>query len=476
MLSSTEKTAIFSKSLALIEKTLARVEQIDKTLFPTRTTEDVQQLLVDLLNALRDPVFLKAMEPQTLFNILTNMQKLVEDIEASTIDNISWPLVSYCDDIWNEFFGNTKFRIFYSVTRENIYGIYPFWLRLLKLLRKVLPIDKLFKIINDRFIFCCHLSSLEDTNLPLYANIAHEFGHPLYYFKQDNFHKIWKKSFDKTHHLLFQQFKRKATLKKIIKNITLKLAQELLADLFASLMMGPAFFLSLYEISWGSNKTEWKMRLSPNFEEMLAYPSFNFRLECIKDYAQLGIFEKDSKKLFEKVRSEKLKNIESYLSKIDINNDEERIKIKSDFNNDYNKLELSLNNNLASLKEGCIEFLRECNDIIIKEYGNKLTSVDVQGISHLLERLDYDILPNIIPDDTLLGVPARFQTILNASSIYRLSILSYGISGTKNITTDMIRDLSRDILKIERLTEKALEVSYIQQNYKRWESKYVHIK
>jgi len=82
-------------------------------------------------------------------------------------------------------------------------------------------------------------------------------------------------------------------------------------------------------------------------------------------------------------------------------------------------------------------------------------------------RLDKKILPNIIPTpaEPLLGTPARFQDILVASSLYRFNLLLKQKSDSdEHITKSAFNSLSR----VERLTMKAIEASFIQQNFKKW--------
>lgn len=461
-----EDIAVFAKSIALIDKTRIRLEQIDDGVFPTDSSENGRQLLLNALNKLRDPKLLTATNPEVLYNRLIALQKLVDDIEGSSSYHISWPLVSFCDDIWTEFFGSTNPKILYSVTRKHNYSVYSFSSKLIELLQNILPKREINNIINDIEIYCLHLSSIEDTNLPLYANIAHEFGHPLYYVYKDKINDIWRQEFDELHKNILNDLENidKAQSNRMIKRIiriTLAFAQELFADLFASLLMGPAFFLSLYEMGWGANRCEWPIILSPIYWEIKAYPSFNFRLKCIKNYSGVSDFEKEAVKEFNKLRNEPLKKMHAFCSDIPICDDLDKFIVYPQSDNDQITIQTILNKHLKNIMIICDKFLEQCYKVLKETYGTKIKYISAHDVYELLLRLENDILPNIVPDGSLLGTPAGFQTILNASSIYRLYILLGGESpgDTKNV--------SRDVQKVERLTEKALEVAYVQQRFKR---------
>jgi len=404
------------------------------------------------------------MDPSVLYNRLISIQSLIENVEGSTINHISWPLVSYCNDLWDSFFGLSGPRIFYTLTHEHNYYISPFSSQLATLLSDILPSVDIDNIIGNRKLYCLHLSSLEETNLPLYANIAHEFGHPLYNIHRDDFFNIWDKRFNDIHNNIFTLLEtldkgQAPRLMVRIKAITLSIAKELLADLFAALVMGPAFFLSLFEMSWGGNSSTWPILLSPISYNITAYPSFNFRLKCIRDFINIGKFEEDAKKEFSKINDTRLQKVSSVFSKIAITDETERFLARPESDYDRPTIIGVLNEIMDKLKDSYNLFLENCNGLINREYKDKLSSLNLHNISELLIRLENDILPNIIPDGTLLGNPAEFQTILNSSALYRLNIL------LEETNHEAIEKVSRNIEKIERLTAKALEVSYVQRKF-----------
>ncbi len=75
---------VLSKSLALLEKTRRRIEQIDTAAFPTDSSDRPRQLLLKALENLADENNWRAMSAESLYNGLIQLQDLVATVEAST--------------------------------------------------------------------------------------------------------------------------------------------------------------------------------------------------------------------------------------------------------------------------------------------------------------------------------------------------------------------------------------------------------
>src|SRR3954469_10250913 len=176
-----ESDAILSKSLSLIEKTIVSLRRVDQWEFPTgQASETARQLLVDALLQLREPANLTAIDSAVLYNRLFSLQELAAVVERSSTARISWPLVSYCDLFWKQLFPTSSPKIFYALTPEHTYSILRFSTKLAKDLNGLLPQNKIDDLVRGRELYCLQLASSEDDNLPLYANIGHEFGHAVY--------------------------------------------------------------------------------------------------------------------------------------------------------------------------------------------------------------------------------------------------------------------------------------------------------
>jgi len=243
------------------------------------------------------------------------------------------------------------------------------------------------------------------------------------------------------------------------------LAQELFADLFAGLRVGPAFFLSLYEMSWGTNQHLWSVRLSPRDESIQAYPSSRFRLDCLREATGLDAFEAGAAAAFRGLKALSARDMASFAGSLSTDHEDDVVEVYPPSSEDHTVLRAVLQDHLTLIKECCLSFLGSCRGYLHDEYGQRFGRVDPRAVAELLRRLENDIVPNVVPDGTLLGTPADFQTILNASALFRLSMLR-----DKGGQPDS-PSVGEDIRRVERLTEKALEVSYVQHAYRHWLAK-----
>ncbi len=464
---------VFAKSLALIQKTKKRVAQVDGSEFPTTSSEVARNLLLETLNTTAEKSFLSAMNPETLYSSLIHIQGLVEQIEASNSAHISWPLVSCCDHIWKQFYPRGEAQIFYSVMTEHNYGIASFSSRLERLIEKILPPSQIDKVLKGQKLYCLQLASLEDENLPLYANIGHEFGHALYWSNENVILQLLAQECDAVFKLITAELnKLDAALahKRQIKTVWIirAIATELFCDLIGFLISGPAFLLSLHEMAWGVDQGTWSARLTPTAANIRAYPSFRFRLHCLRNLDRTTLFETETKKIFKNLEKKMLPEMASYISTISINHSSDRVEVSafSDPDNDRLVIESAISTHLKQLKSALEKFITRCwNEFLEADMKDKqFPAVSTEHVFQLLRRLEKDILPNIIPDNTLLGVPASFSSILNASAIYRIHVLSTTDPGSGP------NSIYHDIQKVERLTAKAMEVSYIQMEFKSWQA------
>ena len=175
-----ESKAILFKAVSLIEKTIDKLKRVDTFQFPTPSSEDALDLLLGVFEAIRKPINFGSVAPAVLYRKLFSLQALVESICCSLTDCISWPLVSYCDDVWKRLFKINTPQLFYSLTSAHNYTISRFSEQVASCLDGVLAKSQADELIKGRKIYCLELPSSEDANLPLYANIGHEFGHAVF--------------------------------------------------------------------------------------------------------------------------------------------------------------------------------------------------------------------------------------------------------------------------------------------------------
>ncbi|MBI5386335.1 MAG: hypothetical protein HZA90_16820 [Verrucomicrobia bacterium] len=465
---------VLSKSLALVEKTKRQVAQIDTAEFPTSSSLVARNLLLAALGSLGNEAHWQAMSPEALYRALIQMQRLVGEVEASTSDRISWPLVSYCDHFWRLLFPSDDTQIFYSLFEEHNYGIRSFSRRLMLLLETVLPPPEVTRILGGKEIYCLQISSLEDENLPLYANIGHEFGHALYWAKEQQIWSILAAECDAVFKairssLVAQEAGSAGRRASRCAWVIMAIATELFADLVGALIAGPAFLLSLHEMGWGADQNSWSIALSPKDSNTHAYPSFAFRLSCVQGTVRLDAFDRDLRHKFDAMPNEKdlLKTIPQHLTGIPVAHQADHISARPVGDGDAKALQQAAEKALPDLKQGLRRFVDRCNKEVLTQFQNhpEFSAVSGEQVFELIRRLDADILPNIIPDGTLLGIPASFGTILNASALFRMHVLSARDGGSVGS-----KEIHRRVQKVEQLTAKALEVSYVQREFRSWES------
>lgn len=466
---------VLSKSLALVEKTKRRVAQIDMAIFPTNSSGIARELLSVTLDSLGNRVFWEAMSPAALYNTLIHIQGLVEKVEASTSDHISWPLVSYCDHFWKLLLPTEEVQIFYSVFAEHNYSIGSFTNSLRLLLENVLPPSEIDRIIGGKQLYCLQIASLEDENLPLYANLGHEFGHALYRDREQQIIPIFVAEctdvFKSINSALIAEDSGPANrrLNRVVW-IVKSIATELFCDLVGSMLAGPAFFLSLHEMGWGTDQNSWIMKLSPKDSRIRAYPSFAFRLSCVKKFMQLDTFVQTLQQKLESLPDEKdaLKKTPTYVTVIPESHLADYVSVRPVSEVDAKAIQEAIEEDIPALKQCLEKFITRCSDEILASLRSQpeFSPVSPEQVFELIRRLDSEIIPNIIPStvpkDSLLGVPASFATILNASALYRMYVL------LTRKGDHCSEEINLQIQKVERLTAKALEVSYIQRDFNRW--------
>jgi len=461
-----EPRAILGKSLALIEKTAAGLDHLDHWNFPTDSSDAARKLLLQTLQTLETPAKLVPMDPSVLYNRLFSIQALAELVARSSTHHISWPLVSYCDQIWHTLFGDTGPKIFYSLTPEHNYSILRFSAMLGRHLNGLLPNADISALLRDNDLYCLQLASSEDYNLPLYANIGHEFGHAIFDHKEAELRKLLAANVETILNSIYSDLDAKdpdqATrrAKRVVWAI-LGFAKELFCDLVGAMLMGPSFLVSLYEISWAQNKDTWTISLSPYDQAIRAYPSFHFRLSCIRKWSEVDSFCADAQQASKRLGIARLIEIAEYLQGIPIRHDSDSLNVGPDSDGDSNIVKEVVTKYRTRLKQGLDAFLSECATEMKNWYRLPLPCVSAYPVAELLQRLEHRILPNVIPDETLLGKPATFAAILNACALYRLHLLA-------DVKVESSAGLARDTAIIERLTAKAFEVSFIQTKYNNW--------
>jgi hypothetical protein len=459
---------ILAKSFALIEKTKLRVNQIDSALFPTDSSEGAKKLLDGILKVLSNNARSPSVSPEALYNTLIRLQRFVEEVEASTSEHVSWPLVSYCHQLWRSMFPNESAHIFFSVTKEHNYIISRFSGGLRELLKPIISKPEIDNLLGACPLYCLQLASLEEENLPLYAIIGHEFGHALWHANESKLAQILVSEIIALIQLLKGQFlvKEAYSAERRVKRalwIIKSFAVELFCDLVGLLISGPAFLLSLQEMGWGANETRWSGVLLPE-PHTVAYPSFRFRLHCVKSRASLNVYEAEAERSFKRLENAELKKLWNYCSTETSDHSGDVLSMSPDSDSDSAVIAEALQGSFAKLKTALEAFVSRCDSEFLEQLKTQpeFAAVQADHVATLLQRLENDVLPNVLPDGSLSGTPAPFSATLNASAIFRIHLLRRPATGA-----DANRAF-RDLQKVERLTAKALEVSYIQKEFLKW--------
>lgn len=247
-------------------------------------------------------------------------------------------------------------------------------------------------------------------------------------------------------------------LKRVIL-IIVSITKELFCDLVGIRLMGPAFLFSLYELSWGQDKSIWATVLSPDDNQTRAYPSFHFRLGCLFRFGKIDEFCDNAQRDFATVGCALKDTLPDCLRTITKDHSSDKLGVWPRDDIDKSVIEKVLGDNFGSMKTAIEAYLDEADKLIALWYASILPKIDTMEIAHLLLRFQHKIPPNIIPSTTLLGQPANFQAVLNASALYRTYLLA-----NSNFV-----DLAQQMGVVERLTAKSFEVTYIQQKFNIWE-------
>ena len=245
---------------------------------------------------------------------------------------------------------------------------------------------------------------------------------------------------------------------KRIKRIITAIGTELFSDLIGAMLFGPAFLISQYELSWGQTKSKWDIILRPDETQIIAYPSDTFRFACTSETVDTKKYYLSSEKDFSKLDSGLQEILKNCLQLIPKEHASDAIRIWPENDDDRKVIQDLLMRNIESMKKAYMKYISECRDFIKKKTDFSKFEFGTDKLALLFERLENDILPNIFPDGTLLGKPATFVTILNASAFYRI----YLLNKLQGASPD---EIASDINKLNRLTAKSLESTYIQKQF-----------
>ena len=222
-------------------------------------------------------------------------------------------------------------------------------------------------------------------------------------------------------------------------------------------------------MGWGSLQNTWHLSLSPKDAETTAYPSFAFRLASAKNVLPVDNFKNVLKQKFVDSfgTTDSLSSLHLCVTDIPVDHTNDIILVTPATDRDSAFIKSAFQKHLPQIKSAFQKSLDRFEKEILSPFKTlpDFAPVSELHIFDLICRLKADILPNIIPDGSLLGKPATFGAILNACALYRIHMLSTrgGAEGPEAI--------SQNLSKVDRLTAKSLEVSYVQHDFNDWINK-----
>jgi hypothetical protein len=460
-----EDRLLLGKALSLVEKGKDRLKQIDKESFPTPASEIARFLCLESIEAILNSPNLSAMSPPSMFLYVQRLHNFIDDIENSHLDHISWPLVNHCDELWKKIFPDEGPALFYSITRSHNYLLSHFSTKLLGAMEPLLTADEKSGF-RKKEVYCLHLSSLEEDNLPFYANIAHEFGHAVIAAQHDSIKLLWQECISPLSQRLEQKAIEGGQDVSRLGTILWKIAQEIFADLFAAYAFGLTFYLSLFELRWQDQVSNrfWQIDWHPMEESIMVHPGVDYRLFLLQEKIQLSAWAEIAATSISGLENKSIASIITWMSAIKPDHSKDEFIISNPPDGRANILCEILQNNIAAIKDACHHFADQAWDRLQSSFASIRCDMKADKLYHLLKRMENDIIPNIypLPDQAdLLGEPAELECILAAAAIYRLWLLD---REDDDFTS---RNRRHELSKVERMTRKAIEVVYIQRQYLR---------
>jgi len=286
----------------------------------------------------------------------------------------------------------------------------------------------------------------------MYSIIAHEFGHPLWDLRRGALQGIFYNVFIDTLLEVVQDAGASAELLLgSIIHICILAAEECFADLVAAKVMGPAYALSLHEFVWTEDRNTWGVRIVGTGKIARSYPSINYRIRLVAKYSNAERFELEASESF---MGSKHAALATCISDATREEEPDGTHVAHPGNHEWDEIAKYFEMFLPKIQRAMDRFCVRASNYIDKQYPGGWDQVRASDVAALLSRLDADIPPNIVPNGTLLGRAAPFQTILAASGIFRLGLVkNHADHGNYAVL---------ELGKVDRLAAKALEASFVQ--------------
>lgn len=381
-------------------------------------------------------------------------------IDAARTERIPWSIVKPIEDITYDLIQNvtimlrSKWKYNYSVITNDIHKYYSYRIteinENINIGIKIQKPDNVFGDFNKPF-HIISFPSLEQKNILLHCLIGHEIGHLL----------IHKEFIDRLHRPKILTEVLKPKIIKELKREGINLRQyeltnkvneayeilirgldELLSDAIGTLIFGPAFLFSMYELA-----IQQDLDLQPKYDNNF-YPPWRYR---IRNIYQL-LFSKKYKIL--PFKNIKFKNTRQLIGRIKL------INACVNKNTDLKIInqDIILNIVYKLIKEANHNLLPFIEKSIRKHIINPSKLYD--HLPLLINRIDNGIPPNVIEYSNKRKLVASLVEIINAAWVYKICWNDRYIINNKY--NEKVFD-KRNILN--RLILKSIEYSYIEKKY-----------
>jgi hypothetical protein len=465
--------AVYSSCYLVIERIRDRLLHLDEEQFPTRATLAARDLVLAALDAIQDSILVNKPAPRVVYERLVSLRSHALTIERSNSTLVSWPIACWFEERWKTNVRDPSMLVFFAQRLDHNYSIQDFTNKVLHFLEPITTEDVRERLGKTR-IFCLSLASLEEDNVPLYANVGHEFGHIICGIHQTQLNEIVKvklspisTGIDTTLSQRVKNSSERTELTQTFTTILYALAEEAVSDAFAAFLMGPSYILSMNEISWASEAFPvWGITiLKPEIVD--AHPSLAFRLNYLDSLLSFTTFRANLDRLGQENKKQREQGAddqpdlrtETYGHFIrQYSPTPERPLVQARITKDQDLIQSVLVMHFPSITKAISAIAKESYNYFEHNLQSDMFKPDQQRIYGLLLRLAHQIPPNIIEDASLLGQPADVPSIILAACLYRQKLFA-------DATPKMYEETKKALSKLDRLTAKAIEATFVQRLY-----------
>lgn len=465
--SEADSALILSKCEDLAAQLVVRLARIDHRTFPSPATSAAADILSTLLQRLQETIPTYKSNFAVLYTQLARTAKLVSEIEESAASWIPLPLVANCDSSWKNLFRSVEEsvrpRVFYTVTEHHNFSLEDFNAELGHLFEPLLTAEEIDKSFLGGKIWHLKLPKFEGSNIPLFANVSHEYGHAVFKANERMVQELIDETFGSFLTGLEKELARElegTAIHKFISDTLKDFCGELFDDAIATFLVGPAFLVALSEMEWGADADAWHVSLQSREQ---THPSVAFRVDVITRESGVVTFQTELNTTLKAIVPDVNDSIGSVLSALP-GHEQNKVQFVVSPSRHVRRADVSrvLTKHRVVIQHGCRAFAKLCYQKIPKVIVDLDKPSKGGDVAQLVRRIRLGLPPNIFPTGHYLGKPAGLGAILTASALYRRALLSRNLKAPEG---EPLVPLPEALARVDRLTLKALEVSYVQSRF-----------